>query len=167
MEFLDFFVEGSDDVLLIDGIMRKCGKSQKYRTFPTSQIKDVNLKAIIGMFNKTNSNYMFIADRDKKSIPDKRISICKKYDICKNRVVIVDVEIESWYAAGSHTKNFVLNKKERTENIDKELFRKRSLLMMDTCKKEIAADFDVDQAIKRNYTFKDFYRKLKGMINGS
>lgn len=116
------FVEGSDDQRLLNIILDYYGKNAKIIEYIN---KDKNT---VDNFFKTLSpdKYYILADLDyKKSKDDVIRALKKKYPhVSEKRVIVVKMEIESWYIAGVNDKNRVLFKykliPECTEELCKE-----------------------------------------------
>ncbi len=116
-------------------------------------------------------DYLFFADGDGQSINDKTNVIISEYsEVERNKVFIVQYEIESWYYAGvceSNCKKLKLNKFEfTTNNITKEALvakmpkpSERQFIMS-----KMLDFFEEDIASARNTSFKIFTDYIKEPI---
>lgn len=159
MAKLYIFVEGSDDERFFKSYYDPAKiKIIPYANMPTKDITNY-LKSIQSM---NNSDYLFFADADGASIDDKTEIISKKYPLCeREKIRIVQWEIESWYLAGLDSLNcakYKIKYLPHTNDVSKEKFI--SMLPKGhtrvTFQIEILKCFNQEEAKNRNYSFRVF-----------
>lgn len=163
------FVEGPDDERLIASLFSNIVNKRIYQ-YSNKRQCDV-AKFIRGINHNANWEYVFFADSDTKNIDEKRKDIkCKWRDLKEDKIVIVCIEIESWYYAGMTQElcnKYKIKYQVDANHICKEQFATliaQSRLSRHEILIEAAAHFDVNLAQKRNCSFKCFINQFSGTI---
>lgn len=167
MKMWFLFVEGPDDERFFRKIINDELNIIKYAKEKKGKIDDY-IKSIKGM---SNADYFLIGDVDLKTISQKKDELLKTYPSCECEKIIICVkEIESWYLAGiSYELINGYNIKEKkvinTDNITKEMFDNLipSRLSRINFMAEILEEYDIENAMYRNATFKYFLNVLESM----
>ena len=156
---LFIFVEGRDDKRFFESYY----KPEKVVFVEYKTMSNKEIQGYINSFSRIPSaDYLFFADADGAEIKDKLEKIAKKYPMCdKNKIRIVQREIESWYLAGFNPVSCAKHKIKflpRTDEVSKEKFN--SMIPKGhnhiSFQVEILKCFDKECAKSRNYSFKNF-----------
>lgn len=160
---LYLFVEGPDDKRLISHLFSDIQEKQIYEYATKKQSSVSNLIKVI---NKNPEwEYIFFTDSDTKSAEERRNDIKNKWnDIDEERIVVVCLEIESWYYAGMSQElcnKYKIKYEKKADDVCKERFislisksrRTRTEILI-----ESANNFDIKLACQRNKSFDEFYK---------
>ncbi|MFA7010884.1 MAG: hypothetical protein WC240_06665 [Bacilli bacterium] len=164
------FVEGQDDERFFRHYYQN---SDQIRIIEYSHTKKEKIqKFITGITMLSTADYIFTTDADDYQVLEKLAIICQRYTIAdQEKVVVCQMEIESWYLAGlTETVKLELGIKQtyhRTDYLAKEDFNamipcgfKRYQFMI-----EILKHFDKIEGTKNNGTFKYFHRNFNKILN--
>ena len=158
---LYLFVEGADDRRLVNVLFHN---TEEKSIIEYSRRNNSSIAKFIRALNGTSDRYIFFADSDTKSMDQRKSDIKTKFkSINEDQIVIVCIEIESWYYAGMNVELCQKNKikfKDDANRVSKEGFLsliKKCSLQKTEIMIEVAKMFDVDLARKRNASFSDFY----------
>lgn len=160
-------VEGDDDQRLLARVFYKCFKHIP-RFYLYQEKKPPKVKRFVNNLHENNTSYLFFTDRDDfPSACDRRKSRVSKYGVKAENVVVVDYEIESWFAAGAEPHTFD-RKKFKSEEITKEVFE---TLMPQQFRivtfRNILTCFNTIKARKNSDSFNYFYQKVKKLGIGN
>jgi hypothetical protein len=101
---LYIFVEGEDDVRFFGRIMKPLfiSRYDSVEILPYACIKRVKINNFLKSLAEMKNDYLFIADIDQeRSVRDKKQVLYHWYsNVNGSNIVIVIMEIESWYYAG-------------------------------------------------------------------
>jgi hypothetical protein len=101
---LYIFVEGEDDVRFFGRIVKPLftPRYDSVDIIPYASIKRLKVNNFIKSLSEMKNDYIFVADIDtERSVRDKKQLLYHWYsNISGNTIVIVVMEIESWYYAG-------------------------------------------------------------------
>lgn len=101
---LYIFVEGEDDVRFFGRIIKPliAPRYDSVDIIPYASIKRVKVNNLLKSLSQMKIDYIFVADIDtERSVRDKKQILYHWYSsISGNTIVIVIMEIESWYYAG-------------------------------------------------------------------
>ena len=164
---LHIFVEGPDDERFFNNIYGSYWdefKFIKYAGWPSAKINNF-IRSICCM---ENCDYLFLGDADGKTIEDKTSILINRYpNLEKDKVFIVQYEIESWYYAGVsalvcqklNLKQYVHN----TDNLTKEHFNSKIPKKADRkyIMAEILKFYELQLAIGRNTSLAIFDQGIK------
>ncbi len=156
------YVEGNTDKLFVEFILRKCFSNFTPRILKYAESLNKDINSLIEKNKNNNEYHVMLVDKNSDSIENKIQKRNKEFSISKDRIIIVNKCIESWYISGSkinYKNQFIKN----TKDINKEKFieltggtrrnsEKKSL--------EILKTFDVEKAKQHNESFKHFYENL-------
>lgn len=158
---LYLFVEGPDDKRLINCLFSDVQDKQFYEYARKKQSCVSNLVKTIN--NTPGWQYIFFADSDTKSIEQKRKDIKNKWnDLDEEKIVIVCIEIESWYYAGMSQElceKYKIKYQTDSNNVCKENFIaliSKSRRTKTEIQIEAANTFDIALARQRNESFNLF-----------
>lgn len=119
---LYIFTEGPDDERLIFNHLFKDIEDKKSILYANRKQKYIS--SLIKSIEKSNDDYIFFCDSDSKSVSDRRQEKMNKYNISNpEKIIVVDLEIESWYYSGASEelcKNLKIKYKYSDGNISKE-----------------------------------------------
>jgi hypothetical protein len=184
MRQIHFFVEGNDDVLFMNAVVRPiCLLHQvQYNVFAYSQEKVVKTSAILQTHMLRGEDCFFLADKDSmqyRTIEQRKHALYHRYQLPDQaHCVVVVEEIESWYLAGLphdvYTELCIGRYYDGTNTITKEQFnaqlahthkasKGRSVILL----RYLLRRFDVDIACERNRSFLYFYNTLLRVLNTS
>jgi len=163
-------VEGSDDEtffshILVPELKKKYDGVQIIQWARDSK-KSIN--KVISSLNKMKRPYMFVTDRDNlPCLTKKKEHLKEKYNkIDINRILIVKIEIESWYLAGLDNKScseLGIKEFSSTDNLIKEKFNE--LIPSGTLRtvflSRILDRFSIETAKTKNSSFKYFFESDK------
>ncbi len=181
MKQIRFFVEGKDDQVFIEYVVKPLCRLYDVAFSGTVQCSQTDPKKIASFVHNTirdGSICFFLADQDSlqyHTLEQRLRSIYQKYQLpSSTHLVVVIEEIESWYIAGlSHYwyKELQLGSYHQTTNtLTKEMFNhlfqttrlarggRASLLPY------LLHRFDPDIACERNSSFQYFYKKLNDVL---
>ena len=161
------FVEGPDDERFLTKIYKKCLGNYKFIKYAV--LSPEKIKKFIQSINcMPDSDYVFFADADGKTIDEKRDILINRYsNLDKNKVFIVQYEIESWYYAGASEevcqklklKHYISD----TNGLTKEHFNAK--LPQKTDRKfimnKILEMYELELAISRNTSLSHFNERMK------
>lgn len=159
MQKIFVFVEGQDDERFFNSIL--AGYDVKIIKY--AKEKKVNINNYIkSIKNMPNCDYILVCDIDLKNIKGKKTIILSEFPECEIEKVIVSIaEIESWYLAGvDKDKAKIMKVKyiDDTNKITKEKFD--MLIPKRLCRLsfmiEILKNYNIDEATKRNNSFRYF-----------
>jgi hypothetical protein len=161
---LIIWVEGPHDYLFFDKLFHSeledkfgCTEIKKYQEQKNSKVNKY-LKSLRCM----GVDILFITDMDScssiESVKEKAISAYS--ELSKEKIIVVQTEIESWYAAGLNqgTKTHTISNMNCTDNLIKETFDSkipRGKTKLDYLN-EIIAVFSIAIAKKKNRSFNYF-----------
>lgn len=113
---LYIFVEGPDDTRFFAFLLKeKDIKCVEYAKMAKKKIESY-IKSITAI---SSDDYIFTADADGASIDYKKEKISTHYPFCnRDKIYIVQREIESWYLAGVKDDAYPLLKKKKVQNTD-------------------------------------------------
>jgi hypothetical protein len=164
---LFILVEGEDDVRFFGRIIKPLlvSRYDSIEILPYASIKRGKVNNfLIGMAQMKN-DYIFVADIDtERSVRDKKQLLYHWYtNISGNNIVIVVMEIESWYYAGlsdETLQKFGLPSLPSTDELSKEDFNALIPLSFDSridFMFEILKSFSPPTAARHNRSFKFFF----------
>ncbi|MCK4799109.1 MAG: hypothetical protein KAT05_17180 [Spirochaetes bacterium] len=167
---LIFFIEGVDDKRFFERVVYPLLKN-KYadiRTYGYSQKKTEWVINFIKSINSMKHEYIYIQDFDCAScITRKKENTTNELKIIeKNQIIVVKIEIESWYLAGlnehSLKKIGIRKKITDTNNLTKENFNNLIPKTMSRLEfmQRILGEYNIDLAKENNNSFKYFIGKF-------
>lgn len=164
MGILYIFVEGNDD----ERFYRWYFNNKNVSVIKYAQEKRDKINNFIKSIKKIpNVDYIFTADTDGKSLEEKKGEIIRLYSNCEyEKIVVAQMEIESWYLAGldqAMSTKFRIKYYISTDNIAKENFKDlvpKSYSPM-SFMIEILKSYNLEVAITKNLTFRCFYTEKK------
>jgi len=152
---------------IIKPLLLKKFKDYEFHFIKHRHKSNEDIKKYIYSFKEFNSKIIYVEDFDKgPCFTFKREKIKEKFEELKNEnIIIVKLEIESWYLAGTNDKIFKdridLKKIISTDNISKGLFEE--YIPNNLTKKEFILElmkfFDIKRAKERNKSFSYFITK--------
>ena len=158
------FVEGPDDENFINRYFNLNGyDSDSYRLIPYAQKNQKYVNGFIKSINSMpDSEYILLADADKKGVSERKQLINDKYCcLSSDRIFVVQNEIESWYLAGlseESSRELKLKCYQCTDSITKEEFNnyigKNSRIIVLS---RILDAYCIAVATQKNTTFKEFH----------
>jgi len=164
---LYIFVEGEDDVRFFGRIMKPLfvPHYDSVEILPYASIKRVKVNNFLKSLSEMKNDYIFVADIDtERSVRDKKQLLYHWYpDINGNSIVVVIMEIESWYYAGlpaESLQKFGLPALPATDGLTKEDFNALIPLAFDSridFMFEILKSFSPTTAALHNRSFKFFF----------
>jgi hypothetical protein len=164
---LFILVEGEDDVRFFGRIIKPLFVSRydSVEILPYACIKRAKTNNFIKSLVQMNNDYIFIADIDReRSVRDKKQLLYHWYsDISGSNIVVVVMEIESWYYAGlpdEALQQFGLPSLQSTDELTKEGFNDLIPLSFDSridFMFEILKSFSPATAARHNSSFKFFF----------
>jgi hypothetical protein len=164
---LYILVEGEDDVRFFGRIMKPLFVSRydSVEILPYASIKRQKVNNFLKSMAQMHNDYIFVADIDtKRSVRDKKQLLSTWYsDINGTNIVVVIMEIESWYYAGlpdEALKRFGLPSLPSTDELTKEDFNALIPLSFDSridFMFEILKSFSPATAARHNQSFKFFF----------
>ena len=163
---LYIFLEGTDDVRFFEHVIRPrflhAYESVDLITYACT--KSVKVDRFIGGINAMHNDYIIVADIDQEPgvMVKKKIILSRFSEAEYHRIMIIIMEIESWYLAGldrSAAESIGIHDHETTDFVTKELFNKwiprkypsRIAFMI-----EIMKYFSLTVAKKKNKSFRFF-----------
>jgi hypothetical protein len=164
---LYIFVEYNDDLRFFERIIKPLfeGKYDWVTLWRYAQQKKDKVSSFIRSLSKMNAKYIYTTDiNDAPSVTARKQEVRGKFgDIDDDRIVVVKMEIESWYLAGlddACCKKLGISPLQSTDDITKEQFddlipRKFRASRIDLLK-EILKHFDIETAKQKNTSLKDF-----------
>ena len=168
-KLLFVWVEGNDDERFFNKVLlpKFQRKYDSIKVIKYAQMKKEKVSNFIKSINAMGADYLYFADINRApSITAKKEEIEKEYpNIEKDKIVVVVMEIESWYLAGLDAKackQLKIKDFPDTENVTKERFNalipdkfaSRIDFMM-----EILKNFSIEIAKQKNKSFRDFIEK--------
>ena len=166
---LFILVEGEDDIRFFGRIVKPLftPRYDSVEIVPYACTKREKVSRFLRSIRKMNNDYIFVADIDnEQSVRDKKQILYYRYsDVEGGNIVIVIMEIESWYLAGlpngaSH--HLGLQAFSRTDTVTKEEFNRvipsRFSSRIDFMF-EILKFFSLDDAVKKNTSFSFFVNR--------
>ena len=158
------FVEGPDDERLIASLFAATEDKRIYQ-YSNKRHRDV-AKFIKVINQKADWKYVFFTDSDTKNPCDRKNDIKSKWpDLDEEKIIVVCIEIESWYYAGMSQalcEKYKIKYQYDANNICKEQFTTliaQSRLSRHEILIEAATHFDINLAQRRNSSFKSFYKQ--------
>ena len=100
---LYILVEGEDDVRFFGRIMKPLfvPHYDSVEILPYASIKRVKVNNFLKSYRQMKNDYIFVADIDtERSVRDKKQILYHLVNVNGNIIVVVIMEIESWYYAG-------------------------------------------------------------------
>ena len=163
---LFIFLEGTDDVRFFEHIIRPrflhAYESVDLITYACT--KSVKVDRFIRSINAMQHDYIIVADIDQESgvTAKKKVLLSRFIEADYRRIMIIIIEIESWYLAGLDSADAVavgVHNHETTDFVTKELFNKwvppsypsRIAFMID-----ILRHFSLTVATEKNRSFRFF-----------
>ncbi len=166
---LFILVEGEDDVRFFGRIMKPLfvPRYDSVEILPYASIKRVKVNNFLKSMVQMNNDYIFVADIDReRSVRDKKQLLYHWYsNINGSNIIIVIVEIESWYYAGltdEALQKFRLPSLQSTDDLTKEGFNDLIPLSFDSridFMFEILKSFSPATAARHNSSFKFFFER--------
>lgn len=168
---LYLFLEGNDDERFFEQILL-CEFKKIYsdvKIWKYTKKTDNQRKRFIDTINKvTNWDYICFRDiNSSKCVTQKKEKTIKKFDrINTKKIMIVIMEIESWYLAGidneflSHIRANLIDR--TCDSITKEYFNSlipKGMLRINFLQK-ILQNYNINLAIRNNKSFSYIYKKL-------
>jgi len=164
---LYIFVEGEDDVRFFGRVMKPLFVSHydSVEIFPYACIKRVKVNNFIKSLSEMKTDYIFVADIDtERSVRDKKQLLYHWYsNVNGSNIVIVIMEIESWYYAGladEALRKYGLPSLPNTDELTKEDFNNLIPPSFDSridFMFEILKSFSPTTAALHNRSFKFFF----------
>ena len=166
---LYIFVEGEDDIRFFGRIMKPLFVS-RYDSVEILQyacIKRVKINNFLKSLSEMKNDYIFVADIDReRSVRDKKQLLYHWYsNVNGSNIVIVIMEIESWYYAGlpdEVQQRLGLPPLPSTDELTKEDFNALIPPSFDSridFMFEILKSFSASTAVKNNNSFKFFFER--------
>ncbi len=158
-----FFVEGTFDKLFVSKLIN-CDQIVEY-----SSMKHKKLNSYISSLKQQGIDYVFLFDTDRKNIDEKLQQKLRQYNqLQKEKCYAVVLEIESWFMAGccdDIIKKYKIKPYNDTNNYDKEhMMSDFKTLKLISYYQEILESFSINDAILKNRSFRDFYKKHKSIF---
>ena len=163
---LYIFVEGNDDERffrkIIVPLFRK--KYDDVEVIQYAQTKKEKVDMLLQSIDLLKFDYLFAGDMDyAASVNQKKKIILNKYsDLRKSAIVIVIVEIESWYFAGlsdTIANKYAMRPMESTDTLTKEEFNQlyfRKFKSRIHFMHELLNNYSFEHAVTRNASFRYF-----------
>ena len=160
-----FFVEGTFDKLFVSKLMN----CEDYKIVEYSSMKHKKLNSYIASLKQQGIDYVFLFDTDRKDTNEKLKQKLRQYNqLQKEKCYAVVLEIESWFMAGcceDIIKKYKIKPYNDTNNYDKEnMIRDFKTHKLISYYQEILESFSINDAILRNSSFRDFYKKHKSIF---
>ena len=166
---LYILVEGEDDVRFFGRILKPLFVSRydSVEIIPYASIKRVKVNNFLISMAQMKNDYIFVADIDtERSVRDKKQVLYHWYsNVSGNNIVIVIIEIESWYYAGltdAVLQKFGLPALPSTDEMTKEDFNALIPPSFDSridFMFEILKSFSFVTAAQHNRSFKFFFER--------
>lgn len=166
---LFILVEGEDDVRFFGRVMKPLLIPQydDVEIFPYASIKRQKVNSFLKSVSEMHNDYIFVADIDtERSVRDKKQLLYHWFsNISGSNIVVVIMEIESWYYAGLSSEallKFGLPSLPSTDGLTKEDFNALIPSSFDSridFMFEILKSFSPAQAALHNRSFKFFLEK--------
>ena len=161
---LYLFVEGPDDERLVRFLFSNISDKKIY---PYANKKNHIIANLIKAINNTPGwQYIFFVDSDTKKAEERIKDVKNKWNaIDEGRIVVVCLEIESWYYAGMRKEfceRFKVRYQTDANTVCKEQFVsfiKKSRRSKSEVLIEAVNDFDLSLAGERNASFNSFFNK--------
>ena len=161
------FVEGPDDYNFFAKIYGN--QLYDYKIIKYAELKKDAVNKFLGSIDSMpDSDYIFFGDEDGKGIAVKKNELITLYDnLSKEKVYIVQHEIESWYYAGISRDNCkklkLKNYQENTDTLTKEQFNAKLFRPSDRkyIMSQILTYYSKELAQTRNSSFLYYYSKIK------
>ena len=164
---LYILVEGEDDVRFFGRVMKPlfAPRYDSVELLPYASIKRVKVNNFLKSLSQMKTDYIFVADIDtERSVRDKKQILYHWYsNISGSNIVIVIMEIESWYYAGlpdDSLQRFGLPLMPSTDEMTKEDFNALIPPAFDSridFMFEILKSFSSSAAARHNRSFKFFF----------
>lgn len=164
---LYILVEGEDDVRFFGRIMKPLfiSRYDSIEILPYASIKRAKVNNFLKSMAQMHNDYIFVADIDtERSVKDKKQLLHSWYpDLNGAQIVVVIMEIESWYYAGlpeEALQRFGLPVLPSTDDLTKEGFNALIPLSFDSridFMFEILKSFSPATAARHNQSFKFFF----------
>lgn len=168
---LFILVEGEDDVRFFGRIIKPLfvHHYDSVEILPYASIKRGKVNNFLKSMTQMHNDYIFVADIDmERSVRDKKQLLSTWYSsISGNNIVIVIMEIESWYYAGlpdETLQRFGLPSLSSTDELTKEDFNTLIPPSFDSridFMFEILKSFSPTTAARRNRSFKFFFDRYR------
>jgi len=166
---LFILVEGEDDIRFFGRIIKPLfvPRYDSVEILPYATIKRVKVNNFIKSLVQMKNDYIFVADIDReRSVRDKKQLLYHWYsNINGSNIVVVIMEIESWYYAGlppETLQRFGLPPRPSTDELTKEGFNDLIPLSFDSridFMFEILKSFSPATAARHNSSFKFFFER--------
>jgi hypothetical protein len=166
---LFILVEGEDDVRFFGRIVKPLFVSRydSVEILPYACIKRGKVNNFLKSMVQMNNDYIFVADIDReRSVRDKKQLLYHWYsNISGSNIIVVIMEIESWYYAGlppEALQRFGLPSLPSTDDLTKEGFNDLIPLSFDSridFMFEILKSFSPATAVRHNSSFKFFFER--------
>lgn len=167
MDRLYVFVEGTDDARFFDRVLRPSFEREIHVHDPVEyaqQTVDATDGFLRAVGNMDDADYLFFADYDQGPCVSNRVQqVLQTYsDLQRDRLYLVKLEIESWYAAGDsreRCQELGYKWQPRTDELTKEGFFHASPVEEGSFvdfKIEMLEHFDIAVARRRNHSFDYF-----------
>jgi hypothetical protein len=161
------FVEGDDDVRFFERVMKPSltRKYDRIQIWRYAQEKKEKVKSFLRSIRKMNAGYIYTTDiNDTPSVTAKKQKVQSKFgDIDKDRIMVVEKEIESWYLAGvddTCSRKLGISPPGSTDSITKEQFNALIPRRFDGSRidfmEEILRYFNIETAKQKNESFRYF-----------
>ena len=164
---LYILVEGEDDVRFFGRVMKPLfiPNYDSVEILPYASIKRVKVSSFIKSVGQMKNDYILVADIDQeRSVRDKKQLLYHWYpDVSGSNIVVVVMEIESWYYAGlpeNALQRFGLPSLASTDDLTKEGFNALIPPSFDSridFMFEILKSFSPATAVRHNQSFRFFF----------
>jgi hypothetical protein len=163
------WVEGSDDTLFFEQVAKPVllEHFDKVEVREYAQLKPSEVNKFIRSLPYLNSDYMLVGDLDQKvRSEDARDALLNRFPAAsEEKVIIVGVEIESWYFAGVTSKlssKVKVKVPSATDQVTKEKFNRLIPKKYSSSRRDwlcmILSTFSIHAGRVRNKTFNEFSR---------
>jgi len=167
---LFILIEGDDDENFFKQIIKPRLEKEKYnlvRLWKYAHIKKERVNNFLKSIKAMGADYIYVADINRAPcVTGRKQEIQDKLkDISTDRIIVVIMEIESWYLAGldsANSKQFEISFSNATDNLTKEQFNSLILKKFDSridFMAEILKYFSIEIAKQRNGSFRYFIEK--------
>lgn len=166
MKKLFIFVEGPDDVRFFDTVIKPAfaARYNSIEISPCAHLKREKIANFLKSIKAMNNDYIYVRDiNSSPCVSDKKQKIVSRLKtIDTDKIIIVKMEIESWYLAGLDISQFRVRSFKVTDTVTKEQFDSvipRNFDSRIDFMSEILKSFSVEKAKERNASFKYFVDK--------
>ncbi len=168
---LFILVEGEDDVRFFGRVMKPLlvPRYDSVEIIPYASIRRQKVNNFLKSMNQMRTEYILVADIDtERSVRDKKQLLYHWYpEVHGNNIVVVIMEIESWYYAGVPDpvlQRLGLPVPEATDELTKEDFNALIPKGFDSridFMFEILKSFSPETAVRRNRSFRFFFERYR------